>query len=198
MSGALLVAMPFLAGAQATPVQASCPMPANPTTASDWTSTVTCLMQRISTLEARLAKIEAQPGVGNAGVLPSIGAPTPTLYPANPTGGSISPNYGVPTPGGAYVGENGSGSVGSASISPSGITIIQTFLKAEGLFTYPTATGFFGPITREALKQFQEKQGLPVSGQIDAATLNKMKTLAPTIAPGMATQIQQLTIPSTR
>lgn len=193
-----MMAMPFLAGAQVTPAQTSCAIPANPTTASDWTPTVTCLMQRIFAIEARLAKMETQLGVGNAGVLPSIGAPTPALYPANPTSGSIPPNYGVPTPVGPYVGGSGSAGVGTAMVSPSMVTTVQNFLKAEGSFVYPTATGFFGPITREALKQFQEKQGLPASGEIDAATLNKMKMLAPTIAPGMSSQMQMITIPSVR
>lgn len=190
-----MVAMPFLAGAQVSPAQTSCAMPANPATASDWTSTIACLMQRVSAIEARLARIETQLGGGYTIISEP---PTPVPQPANPTGGTIPPNYGVPTPVGPYVEASGSASAGSTSVSPSGITVIQNFLKAEGSFTYPMATGFFGPITREALKQFQERQGLPMSGQIDAATLNKMKMLAPSIAPGMSSQMQMITVPSVR
>lgn len=41
---------------------------------------------------------------------------------------------------------------------------IQNFLKEEGSFSYPTATGYYGPITKEAVKQFQIKQGLTATG----------------------------------
>lgn len=104
---------------------------------------------------------------------------------------------GVPTAGG-YSGGSTNGSGGVTQVAPVDITTVQNFLKAEGSFTYPTATGYFGPITKEALKQFQGKQGIPTSGQIDSTTLEKMKALAPSIAPSMSTQIQKIEIQSAR
>jgi len=82
--------------------------------------------------------------------------------------------------------------------STDGIKTIQSFLKAEGSFTYPTATGFYGTVTKEAVKQFQTKQSIPVTGKIDTQTLNKMKALAPSIAPSATLQIQKLTVPSSQ
>ena len=76
-----------------------------------------------------------------------------------------------------------------------GVKIIQDFLKKEGSFTYPTATGYYGPITKEAVKQFQIKRGLTATGLIDKTTLQKMQTLAPAVAPSMSTYMQQVQTP---
>ena len=72
---------------------------------------------------------------------------------------------------------------------------IQSFLKEEGSFTYPIATGFYGTITKEAVRKFQVKQGLTATGLVDKATLEKMKSLAPTIAPSASSSMQGVSIP---
>ena len=95
--------------------------------------------------------------------------------------------------------ENGKGMICSDGPKPvdgtDGVKIIQDFLKKEGSFTYPTATGNYGPITTNAVKQFQTKQGLTATGLVDKITLQKMQTLAPTVAPSTSTYIQQVQAP---
>ena len=78
------------------------------------------------------------------------------------------------------------------AISPTETKAIQRFLKEEGSFTYPTATGNYGTITKEAVRKFQTKQGLRSTGLIDQDTLDKMKTLATTVAPSTSTSLQQV------
>jgi peptidoglycan hydrolase-like protein with peptidoglycan-binding domain len=41
------------------------------------------------------------------------------------------------------------------------------------------ADGRFGPASRSALQQFQRKSGLPPTGKIDSATLDKLKIARP-------------------
>ncbi|EZP75154.1 NLP/P60 protein [Parageobacillus genomosp. 1] len=52
---------------------------------------------------------------------------------------------------------------------------LQQLLKEKGFFTYPTATGYFGPITEQAVKAFQSSARLPVTGIVDDATYAKLK-----------------------
>ncbi len=69
---------------------------------------------------------------------------------------------------------------------------IQEFLKEKGFFLYPTATGYYGPITEQAVKAFQEKEGIEATGEIDDNTLEKIKALAPTVAPSVGSAIEQI------
>lgn len=64
---------------------------------------------------------------------------------------------------------------------------LQTFLMSQGLFSYPTATGFFGSITSQAVKDFQEKYaaeiltqaGLTIpSGFVGPMTLAKINAIS--------------------
>jgi peptidoglycan DL-endopeptidase LytE len=55
---------------------------------------------------------------------------------------------------------------------------LQQLLKEKGFFTYPTATGYFGPITEQAVKAFQSSARLPVTGIVDDATYAKLKGIA--------------------
>lgn len=150
---------------------ANCLMVINPTVA-DLASTIICLQSRINKLENRLVALESKT------------TPTPV------------PNVGDETIGCKY-----SGNVIICSDGPKpvdekdGVKIIQDFLKKEGSFIYPTATGHYGPITKEAVKQFQIKQGLTATGLVDNNTLEKMKTLAPTVAPSTSSYMQQVQIP---
>ena len=41
---------------------------------------------------------------------------------------------------------------------------IQEFLKEKGFFTFPTATGYYGPVTQEAIEAFQASQGIVSNG----------------------------------
>jgi hypothetical protein len=77
-------------------------------------------------------------------------------------------------------------------VSPTETKAIQGFLREEGSFNYPTATGNYGSITKDAVRKFQTKQGLPATGIIDQATLEKMKALAPSVAPSASASLQQV------
>ncbi len=53
---------------------------------------------------------------------------------------------------------------------------LQNRLKMAGYFTYPTSTGYFGPITRAAVKAYQTANGIPSTGFVGVLTrgaLNK-------------------------
>ena len=53
---------------------------------------------------------------------------------------------------------------------------LQERLRAEGYFTYATSTGFFGPITFNAVKAYQKANKLPQTGTVGSMTraiLNK-------------------------
>jgi lysophospholipase L1-like esterase/peptidoglycan hydrolase-like protein with peptidoglycan-binding domain len=47
---------------------------------------------------------------------------------------------------------------------------LQNFLKNKGFFLYPTATGFFGTLTKEAVMLFQTKNGLDPIGEVGPVT----------------------------
>ena len=53
---------------------------------------------------------------------------------------------------------------------------LQAFLRAAGFFNYPTDTGYFGPITRAAVIQYQKYHGVTPSvgyvGPLTRAWLN--------------------------
>jgi peptidoglycan DL-endopeptidase LytE len=51
---------------------------------------------------------------------------------------------------------------------------LQQILKNKGYFTYHTATGYFGPITETAVKNFQSAFGLPQSGVFDRKTYERL------------------------
>jgi peptidoglycan hydrolase-like protein with peptidoglycan-binding domain len=51
---------------------------------------------------------------------------------------------------------------------------VQERLQAEGFDPGP-ADGLLGPKTEAALRQYQEKQGLPVSGEPDEETLERLQ-----------------------
>lgn len=53
---------------------------------------------------------------------------------------------------------------------------LQKRLRAEGFFTYPTDTGFFGPITFASVQAYQSAHGIPSTGFVGPLTraeLNK-------------------------
>lgn len=54
---------------------------------------------------------------------------------------------------------------------------LQNLLKEKGFFTYHTATGYFGNITKGALVAFQKANGLEQNGVLDSATRAKIRTL---------------------
>ncbi|QNU28155.1 peptidoglycan-binding protein [Geobacillus sp. 46C-IIa] len=57
---------------------------------------------------------------------------------------------------------------------------LQQLLKEKGFFSYPQATGYFGPITEEAVRAFQQAVHLPTTGVVDDATYAKLRAFVPT------------------
>ena len=62
------------------------------------------------------------------------------------------------------------GTSAEQSPTPAEIQQVQARLKAVGLDPGPL-DGTWGPQTEAALRTYQQQRGLPVSGQLDAATL---------------------------
>lgn len=50
------------------------------------------------------------------------------------------------------------------------VRALQERLRRESFFTFHTSTGYFGSITESALRSYQEANGLPVTGVLNAAT----------------------------
>jgi peptidoglycan hydrolase-like protein with peptidoglycan-binding domain len=63
-------------------------------------------------------------------------------------------------------------------ISKDNLKLVQERLKAEGVYTGP-ADGEMNAQTEAALRQYQEKQGWPVSGAADEATLRELQIRLP-------------------
>ncbi len=60
------------------------------------------------------------------------------------------------------------------------VTSLQDCLKAEGVFpSDQTSTGFYGPITTQAVKDFQKKYGLEQVGTVGPKTKAKLHELYP-------------------
>jgi peptidoglycan hydrolase-like protein with peptidoglycan-binding domain len=63
-------------------------------------------------------------------------------------------------------------------ISKDNLKLLQERLQAEGVYAGPI-DGELNAQTEAALRSYQEKQGLPVSGAADAATLEKLQLRLP-------------------
>jgi peptidoglycan endopeptidase LytF len=55
-------------------------------------------------------------------------------------------------------------------MSSADVTQLQLNLQTLGYFTYPTATGYFGSITADAVRRFQTAYSLAVTGAADSVT----------------------------
>lgn len=181
--GVLVFAVPLLAGAQISipSAQTSCPIPVNLTAASDWTTTITCLINRISDIENRLLKLEK--GGGESITKPVVPSGEVITSPRDLCKQTSYDTWVCTRKDQAE----------KTEVTTEGVRAIQTFLKADGSFAYPTPTGYYGTYTKEAVYRFQEKNNLVSSGIIDQPTLQKMEMLAPQIAPSVQLEIQKLT-----
>jgi hypothetical protein len=52
---------------------------------------------------------------------------------------------------------------------------LQTLLTVKGYLSYEYITSYFGSITENAVKKFQQENGLPVTGIVDEETMEKLK-----------------------
>lgn len=57
------------------------------------------------------------------------------------------------------------------------VKILQNLLQSKGYFHYPEATGYYGPITEQSVKNFQRSHGLKVDGIAGANTLHSARRL---------------------
>lgn len=53
---------------------------------------------------------------------------------------------------------------------------LQERLRSEGFFTFATSTGYFGPITQEAVKKYQAAHGIPSTGFVGPLTIASLNT----------------------
>ncbi|MCK7607531.1 peptidoglycan-binding protein [Geobacillus stearothermophilus] len=58
------------------------------------------------------------------------------------------------------------------------VSDLQRRLKQLGYFRYPQITGYYGAVTADAVKQFQRANGLPATGRVNRATLERLKQKA--------------------
>jgi peptidoglycan hydrolase-like protein with peptidoglycan-binding domain len=68
-------------------------------------------------------------------------------------------------------------------ISTDNLKLVQQRLTAEGVYAGPV-DGELNAQTEAALRQYQAKQGLPVSGAVDEATLQQLQITLPTSPAG--------------
>lgn len=54
------------------------------------------------------------------------------------------------------------------------VAALQERLRAEGFFTYPVSTGYFGPITLAAVMAYQKAHGLPETGFVGDMTMGEL------------------------
>lgn len=109
------------------------------------------------------ALLEARPlALGVASAAPAVQGRSPKLLEAKPLAlglASLAPVLTGTKP-------------AAAPIPSADVRAVQNALRSTGIAV--TADGIVGPKTREALKQFQRENGLRVTGDIDAATVQAL------------------------
>ncbi len=152
---------------QASPQAATAPFSPSPSpqaSVSCAPNSIACLSIQIANLTNRIAALEQR--------VAAIAGGKTTAAPAH---------------GGTQAGAIEQGSSGQS------VQTVQQFLKAEGSFTYPTATGYYGSATTNAVKVFQAKNGLAPTGVVDQPTLQKMNTMVQQVAPTLKASVQSMT-----
>jgi peptidoglycan hydrolase-like protein with peptidoglycan-binding domain len=77
----------------------------------------------------------------------------------------------------------GSGTGQQNLITKDNLKLLQERLQAEGVYAGPV-DGEMNAQTEAALRQYQQKQGLPVSGTVDEETLRQLQLRLPTSPQG--------------
>jgi hypothetical protein len=54
------------------------------------------------------------------------------------------------------------------------VRALQEYLRGLGFFTFPTSTGYFGPVTMQAVQAFQRHHNLPETGFVGPLTREKL------------------------
>jgi peptidoglycan hydrolase-like protein with peptidoglycan-binding domain len=133
------------------------------------------------------APVYAQGNTGTSTANPATATPS-TTAPANPSAQPTEPQTGATTEstqgamsGGSqygtspYMANSGSTAApsGAMHLTRSDVRQAQQQLKAEGLYR-GKVDGKDGPKTRAAIRQFQKKNGLPVTARLDENTMNQL------------------------
>jgi peptidoglycan hydrolase-like protein with peptidoglycan-binding domain len=117
-------------------------------------------------------------GIGGAGIgfaadvshnAPNTGANTPNMSTA-PGTSQYSPNAGATMPAAPGAARNEQAGM---RLSSSEIRQAQEQLRDQGLYR-GSIDGVLGPQTKQAIQQFQSKNGLPVTATLDQQTMNKL------------------------
>ena len=78
-------------------------------------------------------------------------------------------------------------------MSHSDVKELQEVLKSKGYFNFHTATGYYGTITEEAVRQFQRTHGIQTTGVANTATLNLLLSSSSQHRSATTTQIASAT-----
>jgi len=103
---------------------------------------------------------------------PVVVTPVPVVTPAVPAttpAEVVAPSVVVTTPVVPVISYNFTKNLVVGSVGTE-VRELQKALKDSGHFTYPTITGYFGNVTKNALIAYQQANGLTTSGQLDSAT----------------------------
>jgi peptidoglycan hydrolase-like protein with peptidoglycan-binding domain len=145
-------------------------------------------------------------GLTGLGVGALVGGPVGAVV-----GGAVGAAGGAATPVGAdtlakkgvekgkelYTSATGEPAVGRSHVSRDTVMQVQNELQGQGLYDGPI-DGIAGPKTREGLRQFQARQGMPQTGEIDTATLQQLNGGAPAVATGPTGNGQLMTTEQVR
>jgi len=123
-------------------------------TASSTVSLIQSLYAEVQTLEAQIALLQAATPTTTPSTAPA--SPTTTCAPLVLTR-NLAP-----------------GSKGSD------VSALQQFLETQGYYAYPSITGYFGPVTEQAVEAFQSANGIESVGEVGPITSAKIATLTAT------------------
>ncbi len=167
------------------PAPAPAPTPITPSSTSAETftplpasSTVADIQSALNEVTERIANITANLNAPN--VLDQVNQLVNQIADIQKAiSGNAALSGGSTPPGGSYGESLRQGSTGDD------VTALQNFLKAQGTDIYPEGlvTGFYGPLTRGAVEQFQLKHGIitsendPGAGYAGPRTREKINTL---------------------
>ncbi|MDB5265327.1 MAG: hypothetical protein JWM39_40 [Parcubacteria group bacterium] len=73
------------------------------------------------------------------------------------------------------------------------VSALQQFLKNAGFYTYPTITGYFGAVTKNAVAAFQAAHGLPSVGTVGPLTRAVLVTVSSGSSSGTASTHPEFT-----
>ncbi|MBD0345389.1 MAG: peptidoglycan-binding protein [Coleofasciculus sp. Co-bin14] len=102
---------------------------------------------------------------------------------------SVAPQQGVTNELNASTSSVGTLQKGDSSTQ---VTSLQKKLATAGYFDGPF-TGYYGSLTQEAVKKFQQANGLTASGIADSQTLNTIESNSGTLKPSIASPKQEVT-----